>query len=52
MELAAEDFARGDCPGYGSLLVRDEAGQIVYRISFLEAAELARTSPGGLPQLH
>jgi hypothetical protein len=32
-EMAAEDVQRGDCPGLGSLLVRDDSGCIVHRIS-------------------
>jgi hypothetical protein len=52
MQMVAEKIERGECPGHGSLLIRDEAGQIVYRISFLEAEVLVRSSPSGLPQLH
>jgi hypothetical protein len=52
MQMVAEEVARGECPGHGSLLVRDEAGQIVYRVSFLEAEVLVRSSPERPPQLH
>ena len=52
MQMVAEEVARGDCPGHGSLLIRDEAGQIVYRLSFLEAEVLVRSSPGKPHPLH
>jgi hypothetical protein len=52
MQMVAEEIARGECPGHGSLLIRDEAGQIVYRVSFLEAEVLVRSSPDRPPQVH
>jgi hypothetical protein len=52
MQMVAEEVARGECPGHGALLVRDKAGQIVYRVSFLEAEVLVRSSPERPPQLH
>jgi hypothetical protein len=52
MQMVAEEVARGECPGHGSLVVRDEAGQIVYRVSFLEAEVLVRSLPGKPHPLH
>jgi hypothetical protein len=52
MQMVAEDIARGECPGHGSLLVRDQEGQIVHRIRFLEAEVLVRSSPGKPHPLH
>jgi hypothetical protein len=52
MQMVAEEVARGECPGHGSLMVRDEAGQIVYRVSFLEAEVEVRSSVGSTSQLH
>lgn len=44
--LVAEDIARGDGVGSGSVKLRNEAGETVYKISFVEAEGLLRAAQG------